>query len=294
MLRTVSGFNTFSISPWPDNDPLFAITDGDSSVIILSGTGGEGMSISYNRGASWLPGYMINGLNGPINDVKFYNSDTIFAITRYSHVVDNFVYDSAFAMSYNKGVTWKHRIFYPNNYTVTNPLRYTLRRLYVKAVNEIYVLAHDNQKNQAVIFKTPNQGVSWFAYTIPFSRLINDMTFLNDSVALVCGNSGLLFKWNKIQATYTGNTEVPLEDQPINIFPNPVNEELYINFKSSINQSNSITFNLSDVTGKTLKSLTFNNYRSVNKIDLKDISVGMYFLHTAVEGRVYTFKVIKE
>lgn len=287
-LKTSNGFNTFSVNSWPGKDPVFGVTDGDSSVIILSGPiDGEGISISHDRGTSWVPGFLITGIGGPINDVKFKNTDTVYAVTRYSDLT----YDSTFSMSYNRGLTWKNKIFNPN-YPIVNPPKHRLLKLCIKSTQEIYVLAQDYQTNAAIIFKTIDQGETWQRYITPFSTPLNDMVFINDSVALVSGNSGLLFKWNKIQATYTSITETEYSPKNFTIYPNPTHNELKISFDRDEMKTESMQYYLYNYVGMLIKAGEINNCCE-DVVDVKSVNAGVYILRVVTSKQVYSIKVLK-
>tara|TARA_B100000809_G_scaffold264125_2_gene319117 strand:+ start:24024 stop:25067 length:1044 start_codon:yes stop_codon:yes gene_type:complete len=75
-----------------------------------------------------------------------------------------------------------------------------------------------------------------------------------------------------------------VEVQNTTIYPNPVEDRLFINFKA--NKAENIT--ISDITGKVIKNISvFNN---LNSIDVSDLKQGMYILNTDTNEQYKFFK----
>ncbi|MDD3860384.1 MAG: T9SS type A sorting domain-containing protein [Bacteroidales bacterium] len=76
--------------------------------------------------------------------------------------------------------------------------------------------------------------------------------------------------------------EIESQDE-FKIYPNPSNQVLYVGFNERVDCSMKIY----DITGKELKALTFNGLQT--KIDLSDLSEGLYVLRVSKDGN-YTDK----
>ncbi|MCU0361267.1 MAG: T9SS type A sorting domain-containing protein [Bacteroidia bacterium] len=285
LVSTNNGFTSFSNGSWPNKYPWVVEADGDSTVTIGDQTGG--LSISYNRGSTW---HACTGMNLTVNDVKFYNKDTLFAITDNS----TFNYDSCFARSYDKGLTWDCMRFFPND-LLSTPAKHSLRRLHIKSHNEIYVLAYDYSANEDVIFKTSNMGYSWAKYVAPFSVGLNDMKFLNDSIAIICGNSGLLFKWNKNQSVFTTIIETSSEKDLIRLFPNPTCEKQTLSVKTE--NVSILEIELYDLIGRKIRTVYSGKVKgAVTEIefDVSNLSNSVYTYHILIDGNKVCRKLIKQ
>lgn len=91
------------------------------------------------------------------------------------------------------------------------------------------------------------------------------------------------------QTTEIENTMLGFDVQ---LFPNPVEEELNININGEFN--NDIQIKVTDIAGRTvlLESIKGNLSQS-GKIDLSDLNVGIYFVTIKMKGKTQTFKIVK-
>ncbi|MBC7556454.1 MAG: T9SS type A sorting domain-containing protein [Chryseobacterium sp.] len=74
----------------------------------------------------------------------------------------------------------------------------------------------------------------------------------------------------------------------LQIFPNPISDYIYI--KNNKKNSENYTVNISDATGKLVFSKVINS----NKIDIKSLRSGLYYLTLKTETALQHFKVIKK
>lgn len=77
-------------------------------------------------------------------------------------------------------------------------------------------------------------------------------------------------------------------DADLEIYPNPSSDYIYI--RNNKNNSSYYTVNLSDASGKLVFSKAINS----NKIDIKSLQKGMYYLTVKTETGLKSFKVIKK
>lgn len=84
-------------------------------------------------------------------------------------------------------------------------------------------------------------------------------------------------------------------DQLINIFPSPFNEDITVDFYSSIDQT--ITVDLFDITGKRIYykeiEILRNNYKRIKVNGLSGLAQGLYILKLTSPGKTYVRKLSK-
>ena len=76
-----------------------------------------------------------------------------------------------------------------------------------------------------------------------------------------------------------------------NIYPNPVTS--IINIKSIDNQTDKLTIELQDITGKTLHVQQFDNIGNI-QIDLSNYPIGLYLIKLSSEQGVQIHKIVKQ
>ncbi|HIA37513.1 MAG TPA: T9SS type A sorting domain-containing protein, partial [Flavobacteriales bacterium] len=97
----------------------------------------------------------------------------------------------------------------------------------------------------------------------------------SDSVSVGLGSVGLTYITNKLL---------------VNLYPNPVRNELYID----LNTENDLRFEIYNVIGDQIKSTVFN--ASNNRVSTNDMATGLYFYYISdASGMVYhgKFNIIK-
>ena len=75
------------------------------------------------------------------------------------------------------------------------------------------------------------------------------------------------------------------------IYPNPVTS--IINIKSIDNQTDKLTIELQDITGKTLHVQQFDNIGNI-QIDLSNYPIGLYLIKLSSEQGVQIHKIVKQ
>ncbi len=77
----------------------------------------------------------------------------------------------------------------------------------------------------------------------------------------------------------------------LNLYPNPVKDELSLN----VNQGeNIVSYSVFDITGKIVKEVSFTTKSNQQKVNLNDLEKGIYLVKVATEKENYTEKIIKE
>lgn len=285
-LRTNNGFATCSQGTWPDTYIYGVEVFGDSTIIIGSSVVDCAIRISANRGQTWLGVGPPSGLGqcSPI-DFEFLNKDTIFSVTNIADIY------ASFLVSINGGVTWKEYSF--TGADLSAPID-ACSRICIRKGNEVYLTARtrldgNNYTGSGVILKTTDLGKTWSRFTTPFKETLYDMKFLNDSIALVCGTNGLLFKWNSRSAIFTGIKENDTKALPLNFYPNPVLDRLYLEIK---NPETGIKVIVTNILGVTMYNTITSS--SKNEIEFDKFPPGVYFVKIENAKNLRVLRVIKE
>jgi len=95
----------------------------------------------------------------------------------------------------------------------------------------------------------------------------------------------------------TGTTDLKNQNQVMNfsVFPNPANQDVYINF--DLLENKTIEIKLMDVLGRTAKLITKQIMEAGNheeKIQISDLSKGIYFVNLSIDGVTITQKLVVE
>jgi hypothetical protein len=280
-LYTKNSLTTYTVGSWQPGW-IGNVIVGHSAVINDSmAIFGEGMYggayTTKNRGKTWQQS---NFVGGRVRDFDVINKDTIYYIS--SPVPPNTI--GQFGYTFDGGLTGPFQPISSVNY-FTN--------ITVKNKNEIYVAAREGvgATGNAVILKTTDLGQSWSKFTTPFVANLYDMKFLNDSVALICGDSGLLVKWNTKQAFFVGVKENSTNNSSIKIYPNPIKDKLTVEFENK--NLEDIKFIITNSLGQLINA----NSKTINskmEIDIGDLPKGIYYLKVQNSSAQKVFKVIKE
>lgn len=116
--------------------------------------------------------------------------------------------------------------------------------------------------------------------------------YLNDSLISMydfpCLSDNILYDSTYVpyqsQVGMAENSEIMM-----NIYPNPVNDLLYIDFVDDIYIEKNLI--LTDTQGKDIQSVTTKEEKLVIKVD--NLNRGMYILNCSIGGEIRTFKIIK-
>lgn len=151
--------------------------------------------------------------------------------------------------------------------------------------NNVYLIKMDstgnsgcNQTNVLTIVNTPTPTV-----TSPISLLYNVITTITTPTTQM-SFGGIIT--NLCCTVGIDDKEI---QNLISIYPNPTNEILTINLKSNLS---TYKIELFDTNGNNIYVETLNN-NSINKINLKDIVDGLYFIKLEYDNKIYTQKIIR-
>ncbi|MDP1801483.1 MAG: T9SS type A sorting domain-containing protein [Bacteroidota bacterium] len=279
-LYTNNSLSTYTVGSWqPTWIGGVAVNIGtvisDSMAIFGENIYG-GAYITKNRGNTWQQSTFVGGR---VRDFEVINKDTIYYVSRT--VPPNSI--AQFGYTFDGGLTGPY-------IPITSPTYFT--NITVKNKNEIYLVAREGAaaNGNAVILKTTDLGQTWSKLTTPFVQDLRDMKFLNDSVALICGDSGLLVKWNTKQSLFVGVKENTTNNSSIKIYPNPTNDIL--NIDVDIINGNSSKLQILNSLGQIVREEKIKDPKS--QINISQLPSGVYTLKVFIENEYKTFKIIKQ
>lgn len=205
-------------------DYLYTIDFYNASFGMAAGDSGQ-VHRTLDGGLSWDT---INTVtNEKIWDVQFVSDSVIYAVV-----------DSAFnelMISIDSGKTWD---FHHNSLTFFYP---DLKALEGMNNESVVAVGAASMPNLGIILWGSERNTNWRVESTP--EPLNNVTALNDSVAFVVGDNGLLMRSNGI---LNGVGSVP-KSRLLNIFPNPARDRITIQTSDRL-----LKVCIVDVMGKTV------------------------------------------
>jgi photosystem II stability/assembly factor-like uncharacterized protein len=270
LLRTTDGGNTWNHEPLSVN-PFYAKKYGDSTVIYTSG---DSTCISENRGKTWRCSEL-KIIFHKLRPSKqyFINKDTVFVLT----LSNNYFYELFY--TFNSGNIWQQKALDSN-------LSYS--DIYFFNTNEGYLLSGNS------ILKTTDLGNTFteFKTNLP-AFFLSAIEFINDSIALIAGSNGVLFKWNKNQTVWTSvHKKVPIKFN-VAITPNPTNNLQTLQFAPENPVYTDVK--LYDVSGRCVQDVFSGIYEQESSIkaDLSSLVSGVYFYKVSIGESSFFYKTVK-
>ena len=77
----------------------------------------------------------------------------------------------------------------------------------------------------------------------------------------------------------------------VNLYPNPVNQDLNIEF--SENPTSQVQLKLMDLTGKVIVTRIVNSPSNILRLNMNDLTAGVYFLEIRMQMKRTVFKILK-
>lgn len=289
LLYTNDNGDNWSFKSTPFSNPHAVFVNGDSTILISQLFGGY--SISQNRGKDWYDTPVNIGL--PALDFKFIGKDTIIGITEPSNGINGI----CFQISVDAGRSWKCHEFNGNPKWENKPDE-IFRKICFKNKNEIYLVGRNGFNRSSnkydgygVILKSNDFGSNWSTYITPYQEYLNDMVFLNDSAALVCGDNGLLFKINLTKTIFTSYNDITKEEVNISYFPNPISNELVI---KNPDREKIIKAEIINSCGQLVQNESLNSSERSIELNLKHLPSGLYNLILHYSKTQKILRIVKE
>jgi len=142
--------------------------------------------------------------------------------------------------------------------------------------------------------KNPEKGerLEWYSWKFKGALAIANINYFYNSMTMsfVGAQPSLVFQKKPLSAPQPSAVNHISQENSFVIYPNPVNELMYINSnKSGI----AVAVDLLDMQGKVLQSKT--NDQGILKVNMSELQVGMYFARITDEnGVIYTLQILKE
>lgn len=133
------------------------------------------------------------------------------------------------------------------------------------------------------MIKTANSGSSWAIESTPKNNL-RGIYFLNSSLGFAVGDSGVILKY----ANSTGINPSVHVSNGINIYPNPVNDMVFVDIESS--ERGVHTMNIYAASGAMVRTVTLRTGHQ--QIDLSGLGDGMYWSEIISDGSMKWQKLI--
>lgn len=273
LLRTKNGGNSWTSGTHSFFLPSLTHVYSDS-IIIMAGQASNALSyfqISKNRGNTWPLFSKFPG-NGTIMGFDFLNKDTILGISKNGDI------SHEIGFSFNGGVNWTYHLL---------PIETVPNGLSVKSRKEIYVVGQSTG-NKGIILKSTDFGSTWLYYESEINETFMGIVFLNDSIALISGTNGFLAKWNYKRAVFTGLAEQAPQVLQLGAYPNPVTNELFLNYDRA--KINVTRITITDLLGRTV----YQSAGPVDKISTAFLPPGLYQLKAETDKGQKTLRLVKE
>ena len=132
-----------------------------------------------------------------------------------------------------------------------------------------------------------DRGLSWEKYDTGLPAVLTRINFLNDSIALIAGTNGMLFKWNK-NSYATEVLEINNVEMQATAFPNPTSGKIDIETRLLSDASIKVI----NFTGEIVlqKEHLFGNHF---EFDISTAANGLHFAEITEKGRTELVKVVK-
>jgi len=274
--KTMNGSNSWAYDTSIGGDSPFP---GTGSIQFLDDTVGiiaAGFNGIYSRtidgGANWQ--------SGTIDSAMFLN-----AIYMKNYLEGYAVgYNGKYSRTFDGGATWSAPVSLCA-YTLHDMTFFNDSIGYIVGGNEpsMSTIGIPN----GVILRTQNGGNSWTVIDSSYFGYLTSIQAVNDSVGYAAGGEGLILKITN--ANILSSIETHHEEMQLNIFPNPVQDELTV---YSSNSNNNVELKILNLLGEEISRGIFN---LPAKLNLKSLKNGFYFIQMIDEnGAILSRKFIKQ
>lgn len=191
---------------------------GDSTMLMMSV--GSMSYITEDRGQNWT---WVPGTGSQTHEeIQFISEDTVYAISHSGTTNPK----SFFYYSYNGGYSWSWVDIAYNDSTLGHDYFSRVYDLHFDSPQHGYMVGYNYSINQAAIFETNNYGIDWTMNPIGINEELYSLLNVNDSIAFIGGDNGLLLKWDKnIPLTNVLTVQEISVGSVVQLFPNPFRED---------------------------------------------------------------------
>lgn len=248
---------------------------GDSTIMVITF---NGVRLTHNRGQTWST---IGHTFGSNMKCQYFNQDSVYCTGHTNG------YSSKMYYSYNGGLNWDW--IWIENPTTSGTLYYgAIYNMYFDSPQHGYVVGSLHGK--CVLAETNDFGQTWTAYVPPFEGGFRSILNINDSLAILGGENGLLVKWDKtIPITdFLFTEEFNNIENQILVCPNPVQDILSIEASKTINVYQITILNLE---GKAV--LEFQTPENLPILNLEHLQSGTYLIRFSTDKGVVFKKIYK-
>lgn len=195
--------------------------------------------------------------------------------------------DSIFAVTYGGTGCFFTYCFSPgeSSWTKENITDFIPLGLYVRGLEEVYVIGQFYSSGTGGILKTTNLGETWSFYDTGIEGSLYEIEFLNDTTALIGGSEGLLMKWSTNSHFEMVSIKEYSSKINMSLAPNPAYSKQTLTVE--LNNDMDGTIVLTDLQGRFIYEVYSGKFiAGVNKIsvDINDIPSGTYIYTITVNG----------
>lgn len=278
LYKTTNGGNNWILDHNFGISSLFEINFINESTGFL-GTWGRTIYRTTNGGSNWTT-HQYTGPTSDVRKIHFFDSMNGIAMTFHGQIL----------RTTNSGENWIYET------TLISPFFFDM-----KFVNQNtgYILAGKYTDNEnPYYFKTTDGGINWDTNFIGLESnlLLNGVEFLNDSIGVIVGAEGTIFRTTtggetiNIQAI---TSEIPSEFTLYQNYPNPFNPITKIKF--AIPKVSNVKISIYDILGRKVTSLINQKLQSgtyETQWNAGGFASGVYFYSLEAEGYKETRKML--
>ncbi len=271
-IETYNG-NTYRATNGEGSIALKTILPTNSTTTLIGGSGYE----------YWVDGTNYNTITSP--DTSFYSPGSWRIEVRPTEITDSVIYLHTIDIGDSDNVATAGGIALENNTSVGVDWNDTIYFFSKDAeINKDYHIFSNISGNRTIgIFASDLSENTYYIKidgTITETIPTDENGIIQTSLSLSAGN-------HTIEITLNNQTSNSLKtNNPINIFPNPANKELYISLPPS---SKDFEINIINIKGQLVMS-TFNK----SLIDISSLSSGQYFIQIKQDNKSFYARFIKE
>ncbi len=168
-----------------------------------------------------------------------------------------------------------------------------MKAKYILLLNGIFGIHIGYSQNAFLVRQTLSSDGTSSTYNSAESTLIVQQSIGQASVAGKSGSENTRLHQGFIQAPFMNQIFIAPQDLNITSYPNPVSDELTIDFSSETLQEALVE--IVDISGKELLTKPAENlsFQPLIQIRISDLSTGAYFLRVIADSRVFTSQFIK-